>query len=140
VAEAQQNRTVDIECVVKAKPLWEEVIATMYEDRFQELDSKDLVPYATAVAVAFAGPTSVHSGYIDVHDIRKVVKGVSEDAPAHEVVNELASLGYIWPARGAGHLYEPGIPSLMGHMLGIARDRGISSLQKSDDDTLNLEL
>lgn len=139
VAEAQGNRRVDMGSLVDAKPLWEEEINTMYEDRFQELDSKDLVPYATAVAAAFAGPTSVHNGYIDVHDIRKVVKGVSADAPAHEVVNELSSLGYVWPARGAGHLYEPGIPSLMDHMLGIARDREIPSLQKSIDDKFDLE-
>lgn len=123
IVERAGRREIDFETVLEAKSSWEEEINVMYEDRFQELDAMGLVPYATAVASACVGPKSGSSGLIDVQDIRTVILGVNADAPAHEVVIELASLGYVWPAKGAGHLYEPCIPSLMDHLLGIARDR-----------------
>ena len=124
VADASTDRVVDAGTVALAKPRWEEDVNVMYGDRFQELDSQELVPFTAAIAAVYAGLQSSESQCLDAYDIRKIVNAVDADVRAQDIVDELLALGYIWPAKGKDILYEPGIPSLMDYILAIARDRG----------------
>lgn len=118
VAEDTDNREINTLTLTAAEPAWEKEMTRMYAARYQELSKSLLEPYAEALALAFQ-----REKFLDVADIRKIIAYVDPDVNPQQPIVRLEDLGYIWLAEGKGNLYEPGIPSLMGHVLGIARDR-----------------
>ena len=118
VAEDTDNREIDALTLTAAEPAWEKEMTSMYAALYRELSKNLLEPYAEAIALAFQ-----EEKVLDVTDIRKIIADVDPDVNPQQPIVRLEDLGYIWWAEGKGNLYEPGIPSLMGHVLEIAHDR-----------------
>lgn len=119
VVETADRNDVETEIVEKARPIWETWIDAMYNDRVGELKRQQLVPYAQALAAAFDGSRDV----LGFEDIEKVVVDCNANANALEVIQEFEALGYIWETAKDAMQYEPGIPSLMDHILGTVKHR-----------------
>lgn len=84
-----------------------------YLDRILELDRKDLLPAAKAVAAAFRDESR-----IELAALKELIGANTraiERSPA-EVADELQHLGFVWMTKGLP-LWEPGIPSLMDYLL-----------------------
>ena len=92
-------------------------VARYYQQRFAELETEGLVPAAVAVAKLF------EHGAVDATD--QEVNGALADAQIEDAKARLATrealnrLGYIWqpPDQQAPIRWQPGIPSLMTHVL-----------------------
>ena len=133
VAEELDIRYVDASVVASAKPEWEKQVNRMYASRYRQLDRLGLASHAIAIASAF-----FKSEHLTAEDIRGIISENDSDVRPQELLDEMESLGYIWEAEGTGDLYEPGIPSLMGHVLRIARDREERNQSRSRDDDFEL--
>ena len=84
-----------------------------YLDRTLELDRKDLLPAAKAVAAAFRDESRI--GLAALKELIGANTRAIERSPT-EVTDELQHLGFVWMTKGLP-LWEPGIPSLMDYIL-----------------------
>lgn len=134
-AERSDSWDLDVELVDSARPLWERRITRMYAARYRELARRNLLPFAHVVAEEYKS-----SGFLDVVKLRLLMSEVNPDIDPKEPLDELEALGYMVAAEGGGNLYEPGIPSLMDHVMGIERGREEQKHGRSRDDDSELEL
>ncbi len=134
-AESLGQTNVDASIVDSAHPRWEERIIMMYNDRLEELEDRSLTDYAIAVAEEF----SRSSGLLDIRDIQGTVRRVNHTNDVNLVVDNLKELGFIWNSKKSPSLFEPGIPSLMDHVLRNERIRSQESGARSRGDDLELE-
>ncbi len=119
VVEGSGSGRVDAASLQNAQPLWESEMNLMYLDRLGELRDQRIASHARAIAEVFLGGKS--EMYVD--DIENVIV---EDDPATDpvkVMNGLVALGYIWETEENSMEFEPGIPSLMDHVLSKVRAR-----------------
>ena len=83
-----------------------------YIDRYRELEKRELLPAARAVAAAFP-----EEGRLSHAAFRRAVARSGGGGPGSvEVAEALEHLGFVWQARGTLS-WEPGIPSLMDFIL-----------------------
>lgn len=126
VVDATGNQIVDAESVANARCQWVKDFSAMYRDRVRELRGQRLSPYAFALAERFRdGRPAMYSD-----EVEKVVENCNPDADTENVMNGLIALGYIWETAESAMQFEPGIPSLLDHVLSTERIR--------DHDTPNL--
>lgn len=106
--------TVTVAVVEAAVPLFERRKNLCYQDRFRELDQRDVLPAAREVAIAFRGGARL--SYADFREA--VSRGVSDaGGPSRaEAADALEHLGFVWQTEGVP-TWEPGIPSLMDYLL-----------------------
>ncbi len=117
-AERSDSWKLDVELVESARPVWERRITRMYAARYRELARRNLLPFAHVVAAEYKTSES-----LDVAKLRSLIGQVNSDIDPQEPLDELEALGFMVAAEGGGNLYEPGIPSLMDHVMGIERAR-----------------
>ena len=93
-------------------------VADYYQDRFQELETRDLVPAAIAVAPLFQTGATASDHAIDV-----ALTETGADAATRLAAREgLNRLGYLWSPPGQLQpVWVAGIPSLMTYVLDRAR-------------------
>ena len=89
-----------------------------YLDRFRELEERDLLPAARAVAAAFP-----EEGLLIHAAFRRAVGRSAGDGPGRSEAKALEHLGFVWQAGGTPS-WEPGIPSLMDYILEYAPPPG----------------
>ena len=89
-----------------------------YLDRFRELEERDLLPAARAVAAAFP-----EEGLLIHAAFRRAVERSAGDGPGRSEAKALEHLGFVWQAGGTPS-WEPGIPSLMDYILEYAPPPG----------------
>lgn len=110
------DRRVSQETVVAALPGFRDEQRRYYRHRYDEMDSRKLLPAARAVAAAFAKGRSELSD----EDLRAAVaRGLGKKPGAGKTAaaeRELRHLGFVWRA-GVERVWEPGIPSLMDYVL-----------------------
>lgn len=135
MAERSDSWDLDAELVESARPVWERRITRMYAARYRELARRNLLRFAHVVAAEYKS-----SGSLDVVKLQSLMSEVNPDIDPMEPLDELEALGYMVAAEGGGNLYEPGIPSLMDHVMGIERGREKHKLGHSRDDDSELEL
>ncbi len=83
-----------------------------YIDRYRELEKRELLPAARAVAAAFP-----EEGLLSHAAFRRAVARSGGGRPGiGEAAEALERLGFVWQARGTLS-WEPGIPSLMDFIL-----------------------
>lgn len=92
-----------------------------YADRLQELEDRDLLPVARAVARAFRDRER-----LDTESVEEVVREALAGRRGREAVGAarqaLRHLGFIW-REGGSRDWEPGIPSLMEYIAAPSEDR-----------------
>ena len=113
---ARRVERTDTELVAAARPAFETNRVRYYQKRYKEMDNRDLLPAARVVAEQFR-TASVR----DDSALQAALKNnLSLDAPAaREALRQLAHLGFTWEPPGSVTT-EPGIPSLMDHVLATA--------------------
>ena len=83
-----------------------------YSDRYRELEERELLPAARAVAAAFP-----EEGLLSHAAFRRAVARSGGGGPGiGEAAKALEHLGFVWQAKGTLS-WEPGIPSLMDCIL-----------------------
>ena len=83
-----------------------------YSDRYRELEKRDLLPAARAVAAAFRGEDPLSAAAFR----RAIARSGGGGPGIGEAAEALEHLGFVWQARGTLS-WEPGIPSLMDCIL-----------------------
>ena len=102
---------LDRATVERARPTVVKRQDIYYQDRYAELDNRDLLDAAVAVATAFDG-----HGTLGHHELNQAIAVVVADkARMKDTRRALRELGYIWQAPGRRD-WEPGIPSLMDYV------------------------
>lgn len=132
--ESLGQTNVNSNIVDSARPRWEERINMMYNDRLEELEDRSLTDYAISVATEF----SRSSGLLDIRVIQETIRRVNHTDNVTLVVDSLKELGFIWSSKKSPSLFEPGIPSLMDHVLQNERIRSQESRSRSRGDDLDL--
>lgn len=96
-----------------ARPRFAGTRVDYYNDRYQELDSQDLLVQAQSAAGLLQGQVSVSHETLKKH----LADDMSLDPQAAlAVMEQLSDLGFIWQPP-ASACYEPGIRSLMDYVL-----------------------
>ena len=100
--------------VEAAAPRFERRRDLYYQDRFRELEKRNLLSAAYEVAGAFRGDARL--SYADFRTA--VARGVGDaGAPSRaDAADALEHLGFVWQTEGIP-TWEPGIPSLMDYIL-----------------------
>ena len=97
-----------------ARPEFDRRRGLYYLERFNELEDRDLLGAARAVAEAFVERPGLHHA-----ELREIVRSGLGDtagpAQATDALRTLRHLGFIWQS-GADPRWEPGIPSLMDYI------------------------
>jgi len=119
VTARRRGRRITKETVAAARTAFEAAQQRFYSNRCAELERSGLLPAAEAVARAFEERRTPVMGR---RVLRKVLRraGLAEDA-----ARGLEDRGFVWVALHPAYLakwetndlWEPGIPSLMGHVL-----------------------
>ena len=104
---------IDGSVVKAARGRFEQQCTRYYGDRYREFENHDLVTVAEAVAAAYQSQYTLRRSDLSK---RLVANGVVDTQEADTALNILSDLGYLWSPTG-GSVYEPGIPSLMNHVL-----------------------
>ena len=112
-AGQERDATIDAGIVARARPGFEAVRTDYYEGRYRELKKQQLLSVATAVARVFGDATTMRESVLEKEVVR--VTGFS-DEKVWTATETLSDLGYLWQPPGQTRL-EPGIPSLMKHVL-----------------------
>lgn len=128
-AENHANR-VDGKALHEAKCNYERHITAMYGERLSELSEQRLVEPAVAIAKLFENDDSPIPELTLLGTIGAVVRNL-DDERRYELMKKFISLGYIWQARDGQLDYEPGIPSLMSHVL-AGHQRWLDRKSKED--------
>ena len=103
-----------------------------YQNRYRELEGRDLLPAAVALAPVFQQTESVSDGHVDAA-LQTVAASASSRLALREQLN---ALGYIWcpPNQQPPVAWQPGIPSLMAYVrqrAGPAHSLGVKSQSAS---------
>ena len=118
--DESNGQFVDAGVLSIASKVWGRSINAMYSDRMRELERADLITVAVALAKVF---DNSRSGRLSIENIKQTIKESSAGANVRDTTEELEGLGYIWESEGGDLLFEPGIPSLMDHVLKADRVR-----------------
>ena len=106
-----QEDTVTAAVAEKAARDFEAERKHYYIDRFRELEKKDLLRAARAVATAFGeGDPLSNTAF------RRAIERSGGDGGEAEAAETLEHLGFVWQTRGEP-TWEPGIPSLMDYIV-----------------------
>ena len=114
-AEKHANR-VDNRVLHEVRYNYERHITAMYGERLAELSEQRLVDAAIAIAELFKNDDSTIPESELLGTIGKIACSL-DDERRYELMKKFINLGYIWQARDGQLAYEPGIPSLMSHVL-----------------------
>ena len=97
-----------------ARPAILERTTTFYQNRHRQLEGRDLLRAATALAPVFQHTEDVSDNHIDA-----ALKAVASSESSRLAIREqLNALGYIWcpPNQPPPVTWQPGIPSLMAYV------------------------
>ena len=102
---------LDRAAVDRARPAVVTEQDTYYQDRYAELENRDILDAAVAVATAFGGHRTLGHHQLN----QGIAVAVADKAHVKDTRQALRELGYIWQAPGRRD-WEPGIPSLMDYV------------------------
>lgn len=107
------QKEISKDVLTTASLQYQEWIDSMYEDRQLELSRLGI----TDVAIELAKLFSRRDSPILESDIRAAIESAGDKSSIEETMKNLLELGYIWNIKGNATAFEPGIPSLMDHVL-----------------------
>ena len=113
-AATEGRRLITTDDVEAAAPEFEQRRGDYYRQRCRELERRQLLSAARAVAVAFSAVSTLRSREIE-EAIRVSLGAAGEGAGAVEAMTTMQHLGLFWQA-GPTMAWEPGIPSLMDYI------------------------
>ena len=115
----EQQRASDTTCLDandldQVRPVVVSRITNYYQNRYRELEGRDLLHSAVALAPVFQQTEDISDGQIDTA-LRAVATSESSRLAIREKLN---ALGYIWcpPNQAPPVTWQPGIPSLMAYV------------------------
>ena len=111
---------VDDTVVSAARPAFDLERTTYYEDRCDELKRQGLLEVAARIAPAFRARAAISDRELDVA-IEDAMPAGASSHEVHECQRNMANVGYVWKAPGAGSMWQPGIRSLMDYVGSHAR-------------------
>ena len=106
---------IDDAVVAAAKPVFDLERSIYYEDRRDELKRQGLLEVAARLAPAFQENATLSERELDA----AIAAALPAGASSHDTLQcqrNLANVGYVWKAPGAGSVWQPGIPSLMDYV------------------------
>ena len=106
---------IDDAVVAAAKPTFDQKRIIYYEDRRDELKRHDLLHVAGRLAPVFQNNAMLSDQEFDAAIAAALPPGAS-NKEVSQCQRELANVGYVWKAPGAGSIWQPGIPSLMDYV------------------------
>ena len=112
---AYNARAIDVSLVTLARAEAAPQRDVYYQDRYTELEERDLLPAATAVAAAFASQRELGNRTLVDALAGKAIDGLVLPPEVKKARYALQDLGYIWQSPGLP-TWEPGIPSLMDYV------------------------
>lgn len=108
-----ETKSVDVRVLAGAGASFEKRIEAMYGDRLDEMASANLFDHAVVVANLFrTGVDSIHQ-----EQLEDELSAADDAEIGSEVLQKLIDLDFVWKSQGNSRMYEPGIPSLMDHVL-----------------------
>ena len=121
VAAANGHGTIDGGVVAQAASAFDQGRGTYYHHRHNELERAGLLDVASAIARAFGNRDQLTQAEVDAAIAgTQAVSGTKESqGEAIRIRDGLAAVGYVWNPPGGGHVWRPGIPSLMAHIDGL---------------------
>lgn len=121
-AAANRRGTIDGAVVAQAASAFDQGRGTYYHHRHNEIERAGLLDVASAIARAFGNRDQMTQAEVDaVIAGTRVKSGPAESQDeAIRIRDDLAAVGYVWNPPGEGHVWRPGIPSLMAHIGGLA--------------------
>ena len=108
------RRTITRRDVETAAPEFEQTRGHYYRQRYEELEKRELLPAARAVAEAFDGEATLSSPEAR-EAVLGALGGAGEGNDPREAMTALKHLGFLW-RPGSTPDWEPGIPSLMDYI------------------------
>ena len=102
---------LDRAAVERARPAVVTEQDIYYQDRYAELDNRDILDAAVAVATAFDGHRTLGHHQLN----QAIAVAVADKARMKDTRQALRELGYIWQLPGRND-WEPGVPSLMDYV------------------------
>lgn len=106
---------IDDAVVAAAQPAFQLERTTYYEDRRDELKRRELLRVAARVAPAFHDTATLADHELDTAIAAALPAGAS-NRDVLRCQRDLANVGYVWKPPGAGSVWQPGMPSLMGYI------------------------
>ena len=109
-----EAHTLDANDLDRVRPVVVSRITNYYQNRYRELEGRDLLHGAVALAPVFQQTEDISDGQIDTA-LRAVATSESSRLAIREKLN---ALGYIWcpPNQTPPVTWQPGIPSLMAYV------------------------
>ncbi len=108
---------IDSEVMAVADCSFQDGKNNMYFLRERELDKDSMFEEAMAVARLFNADAR---GYISKNEIIECIAGTSTEniqRTPESIFDKLIEQGFLWETRGRPLLFQPGIPSLMNHII-----------------------
>ena len=113
-AATEGRRLITADDVDAATAEFEETRGVYYRQRYEELEKRQLLGAARALAEAFGGGTTL-SASAAKQAVRGALGRAGECAGLLEAMTAMKHLGFIW-RPGPTPAWEPGIPSLMDYI------------------------
>lgn len=123
VVAASGHGAIDDEVVAQAASAFNQGRGTYYHHRHNELERAGLLDVASAIARAFRHRDQMTQAEVDglIAAARPGSGGTESHGHTVRIRDELAAVGYVWNPPGEGHVWRPGIPSLMAHIDGLVQ-------------------
>lgn len=109
-----RGTAVTVETVERAAPAFERLKCDYLRARCREMERRQFVPAARAVAAAYAETPRLPTAQLDAA-IAAAFGDIYDRKKAWEAIDEFSRSGLVWRHRGDTR-WEPGIPSLMDYM------------------------
>ena len=113
-AATEGRRAITVDEVAAAAPQFEARRGDYYRLRYVELEKRELLPAARAVAEAFGGRSTLSPPEVEETLLAALGRDGAAADPG-EAMTALKHLGFIW-RPGPTPDWEPGIPSLMDYL------------------------
>ena len=113
-AAPEGRQLITSDDVEAAAPEFEETRGDYYRQRYEELEKRELLEAARALAEAFRGGATL-SAPAAKQAVRGALGRAGEGAGLLEALTAMKHLGFIWRS-GPTPAWEPGIPSLMDYI------------------------
>ena len=113
-AAPEGRQLITSDDVEAAAPEFEETRGDYYRQRYEELEKRELLEAARALAEAFRGGATL-SAPAAKQAVRGALGRAGEGAVLLEALTAMKHLGFIWRS-GPTPAWEPGIPSLMDYI------------------------
>ena len=114
--------SIDTDIAARAVEAFSVKQSSFYQDRYVELERRDLLSVAERVAVAFNERETLTGREFDAA-VAATRAANRTGGPVRHIRDDLSELGYVWKPPEGDNLWHPGIPSLMDYVKAHAHQK-----------------